>query len=75
MRMKYVSALVIFLALVITVPALTSCEQIVGYLIYEWIDNEFNDDDDEDREDPQIYSVSVDREIIYTGESVVLEEE
>ena len=74
MRIKSVSILAIFLALMITVPALTSCEAVASYLIYQWIDDEFNNGgDDDDSEDPTINNISIDREIIYVDESVILE--
>jgi len=75
MRIKSVHIVALLLALVITVPMLTSCEAIVSYLIYEWIDEEFGGDGGSDSEDPIITKITIDREVVHVDESVILEVE
>ncbi len=71
MRMKLTSLFAILLALIIVVPVMNGCTQLASYFLYEWIEGEF----DKDQEEPAIKRVSVDREEVHTGESVVLEVE
>ncbi len=73
MRIKYLSYVTLLLALVVTVPMLQGCQALASYLIYEWIQDEF--EDDEDREEPLIEKVVLDREEVHTGDTVLLEVE
>jgi len=73
MRIKFVSVAILLLALVIAFPTFQGCSAIASYLIYEWIDDEFGDDDEPDY--PNITRIAIDREEIHVGESVLLEVE
>lgn len=65
----FTSLLIIF-CLGVMVP-MTSCQQLVGYLIYEWIQNEFNND--KTREKPLIERITTDVQVIHPDMAVVLE--
>ncbi len=73
MRPRPISVLTLLLALIIAMPIVTGCEMVASYLIYDWLDNEFGDDDPP--EEPIITRISADRETIYTGDQVTLEAE
>jgi len=73
MRMKYFTYVALFLALAVTVPMLQGCQALASYLIYEWIQDEF--EDDPDREEPLIERVVLDREEVHTGDTVLIEVE
>jgi len=73
MSARNTTVLLALLAVFIMVPAMSSCQAVASYLLYQWIQDEF--DDDEDREEPLIRRILIDREEIHVGESVLLEAE
>jgi hypothetical protein len=75
MRVKFASIIALLLALVIAIPASQGCTAIASYLIYDWIQNGFGDDNNKDPEKPVIKKITVDREEIHVGESVLFEVE
>lgn len=74
MNTRSIALFTMLLALIITVPLISGCEMVASYLIYEWIQDEFGEDDG-DGEDPIIRRVVADRQEIHTGEAVLLEVE
>jgi len=73
MRIKNLTIFAFLAALIITVPVLTSCEAVASYLIYSWIDDQFNNGDDTTSEDPIITKITADRQEVHINESVVLQ--
>ena len=71
MRMKSITLLAFFIALLVAVPFTQGCSTIASYFLYKWIEDEFS----EDREEPIVKSIFVDREEVHVGDSVVLEVE
>jgi hypothetical protein len=74
MKFKIASLIALLLALVITVPMSQGCSALASYLIYEWIQDEF-DNDSEPAEEPVIKKIALDRQEIHIGESVLMEVE
>ncbi|MCK4719252.1 PKD domain-containing protein [bacterium] len=72
MPKKFFSIIVVILSLCVAVPALTSCEAIASYLLWQWIEDEFGSGDDSEREQPFISQISIDREEIHVNEQVLL---
>jgi phage tail sheath gpL-like len=48
---------------------------VASYLLYDWLQNEFDGNSNPDSEDPVILKISADKETIYTGDMVTLEVE
>jgi len=72
MRAKIFSITALLLLVMVSVPMFTGCSAVASYLLYEWIENEF-DNDDEDREEPLITKITIDKEIVNPGDAVLLE--
>jgi len=76
MRIKNLTIFAFLAALIIAVPLLASCEAVASYLIYSWIDDQFNNGgDDTTSEDPIILKITADRQEVHINESVVLQVE
>ncbi len=71
MRRTVRVVLCIPVVLMFMMPAMSGCNAVASYLLYKWIEDEF----DKDREAPLITRISVDREEIHTGDSVLFEVE
>jgi len=67
------TVLLVLASLIITVQV-SGCSAIASYLIYQWIEDEFNGGGD-GGEEPQITKIFADRETIYAGDAVILEVE
>jgi len=72
MPLRNTTLLLALLAVLIAVPAISSCQAVASYLLYQWIQDEFDDDD---RDEPIIRRILIDREEVHVGDSVLLEAE
>jgi hypothetical protein len=74
MRKSFFNALILLLAMALVAPAMSGCTSIASYLLYQWMDDQFNNDDTPD-EDPVVTKIMMDRSEVYTGDTVILEVE
>jgi hypothetical protein len=75
MRVLPISLFTVLIAALLVVPAISGCEMVASYLLYDWLQNEFDGNSNPDSEDPVILKISADKETIYTGDMVTLEVE
>ena len=62
------------LGLVIAVaPCVTGCETIASYFLYNWLQDEFGNGNNTDKESPVIEKILADKQEVHIGDSVVLE--
>jgi len=70
MRLTILSGMAVLVLSLALIPTLSSCEAVASYLLYQWIQDQLNN---ENKEAPVITKILADREEVHVGESVVLE--
>lgn len=72
MPKRLFSLTALILLLFIGIPSLSGCSAIASYLLYQWMEDEFGSGDDEDREEPFVRRIMLDRDVVHINDQVLL---